>query len=216
MPLLQSAYCLFTHVGVFFTKLKFCFLYQLTQPLSKISFCWVLRGCVSPEHCEDVGRRLALRSKSKLFIFKKWPQLCRFTKSIKSSAEKHHTDTIFELIKSRSQEQTIPCAGIVKESQKVWRISNCNHSKAELAEPERPWMAPQDFPRFNWLVVLAALPWSLIWQGLGGWPWPRCSVAQGNLSKIGKPNSYDCVPHCMELDSGGNGVRKISRIGLPW
>ena len=32
-------------------------------------------------------------------------------------------------------------------------------------------------------------------------------MAPGNLSKIGKPNSYDRVPHCMELDSGGNDVR---------
>ena len=63
--------------------------------------------------------------------------------------------------------------------------------------------------------IVAALPWSLIWQGLGGRPRPRCSVVPGNLSKIGKPNSYDRVPHCMELDSGGNGVRKTSRTGLP-
>ena len=55
--------------------------------------------------------------------------------------------------------------------------------------------------------IVAALPWRLIWQGLGGWPQPRCSVAPGNLSKIGKPNSYRRVPHCMEFDSGGNYVR---------
>ena len=30
---------------------------------------------------------------------------------------------------------------------------------------------------------VAALLWSLIWQGLGGRPQPRCSVAPGNLSK---------------------------------
>ena len=64
--------------------------------------------------------------------------------------------------------------------------------------------------------IVAALPWSLIWQGLGGRPWPRCSVAPGNLSDIGKPNSYGRVPHCMEFDSGGNGVRETSRTGLPW
>ena len=64
--------------------------------------------------------------------------------------------------------------------------------------------------------IVAALPWSLIWQGLGGWPWPRCSVAPGNLSNIGKSNSFTCVPHCMEFDSGGNGVRETSRTGLPW
>ena len=64
--------------------------------------------------------------------------------------------------------------------------------------------------------IVAALPWSLIWQGLGGQPWPRCSVAPGNLSDIGKPNSYGWVPHCMEFDSGGNGVRETTRTGLPW
>ena len=45
---------------------------------------------------------------------------------------------------------------------------------------------------------------------------PRCSVAPGNLSNIGKPNSYGRVPHCMEFDSGGNGVRETSRTDLPW
>ena len=64
--------------------------------------------------------------------------------------------------------------------------------------------------------IVAALPWSLIWQGLGGRPRPRCSVAPGNLSDIGKPNSYGRVPHCMEFDSGSNGVRETSRTGLPW
>ena len=58
--------------------------------------------------------------------------------------------------------------------------------------------------------------WSLIWQGPGGWSWARCSVAPGNLSNIDKPNYYGCVPHCMEFDSGGNGVRETSRTGLPW
>ena len=74
----------------------------------------------------------------------------------------------------------------------------------------------ESFRRIAGAPIVAALPWSLIWQGLGGRPRPRCSVAPGNLSKIGKPNSYDRVPHCMELDSGGNGVRKTSRTGLPW
>ena len=64
--------------------------------------------------------------------------------------------------------------------------------------------------------VVATLPWSRIWQGLGGRPRPRCSVVPGNLSDIGKPNSYGRVPHCMEFDSGGNGVRETSRAGLPW
>ena len=54
--------------------------------------------------------------------------------------------------------------------------------------------------------IVLELPWSLIWQGL---------VAPGNVSDIGKPNSYGHVPHCMEFDSGGNGVRETSRAGLP-
>ena len=64
--------------------------------------------------------------------------------------------------------------------------------------------------------ISAVPPWSLIWQGLGGRPWPRCSVAPGNLSDIDKPDSYGRVPHCMEFDSGSNGVRETSRTGLPW
>ena len=54
---------------------------------------------------------------------------------------------------------------------------------------------------------VAVLPWSLIWQDLGGQHRPRCSVALAHLSNLGKPNFYNCVLHCMEFDSGGNGVR---------
>ena len=74
----------------------------------------------------------------------------------------------------------------------------------------------ESFRRIAGDPIVAVLPWSLIWQDLGGLPWPRCSVAPGNLSNIGKPNFYGRVPHCIEFDSGGNGVRETSRTGLPW
>ena len=56
------------------------------------------------------------------------------------------------------------------------------------------------------MSVLDRFPGTTLHLGQGR-PQPRCNVAQGNLSNIGKPNSYGHVPYCMEFDSGGNGVR---------